>query len=49
MWNAATALDQGSCCNSKANFVALIGTAGVATSATNWTPTNTTSKAGISG
>lgn len=51
MWTSALANDQGACCQSRANFVALIGANGAAASATGaiWTPTAATSLTGISG
>jgi len=49
MWTAATALDQGACCGSKANFTALAGTTGLTGVATGavWTPDAATSLTGI--
>lgn len=51
MWTSALANDQGACCQSRANFVALIGANGVAASVTGaiWTPDATTSLSGVSG
>jgi len=49
MWTAATALDQGACCGSKAEFTLLAGTTGLTGTAAGavWTPTAATSLTGI--
>lgn len=36
-WTSAAASDQGSCCNTAANYVALVGLSGTASVTTNWT------------